>query len=63
LANFLFFQIKEDYQFGLHPYFGSLSKEKWIRLTKYHMNNNFKQFGLLNQLFCFNIITFNFYNL
>ena len=41
-----FSKIGEDFKFGLHPYFGSMSKEKWIRLTKYHLNHHFNQFGL-----------------
>lgn len=28
-----------------HPYFGDLPKEKWLRITLFHMDHHLKQFG------------------
>ena len=39
-------KVDENFKFGLHPYFGAMSKRKWIRLTEYHLNHHFAQFGL-----------------
>jgi hypothetical protein len=41
-----FSMLNENFEFGLHPYFGHMTKEKWIRLTLYHLNHHFNQFGL-----------------
>ena len=41
-----FSKLDEDFEFGIHPYFGNMNKEKWIRLTLYHLNHHFSQFGI-----------------
>lgn len=41
-----FSKLDEDFEFGIHPYFGKMNKEKWTRLTLYHLNHHFEQFGL-----------------
>lgn len=41
-----FSAIEKDFKFGLHPYFGEMSKEKWVRLTSYHLNYHLTQFGV-----------------
>ena len=41
-----FSNLDENFEFGKHPYFGQLNKEKWISLTIYHLDYHLKQFGV-----------------
>jgi hypothetical protein len=41
-----FFELEKDFNFGAHPYFGKLNKEKWTRITNYHLNHHLSQFNV-----------------
>ena len=38
--------LDKDFQFAEHPYFGSISYEKWVELAIYHLNHHLKQFSV-----------------
>lgn len=38
--------LNNDFVYGAHPYFGNLNKEKWIRITRYHLNHHLTQFNV-----------------
>lgn len=41
-----FSKLDDNFEFGEHPYFGMLNKEKWSSLTVYHLDHHLKQFGI-----------------
>ncbi|MGI9551965.1 MAG: DUF1569 domain-containing protein [Aurantibacter sp.] len=41
-----FSKLDSNFEFGAHPYFGMLNKEKWTSLTLYHLDHHLKQFGV-----------------
>ena len=41
-----FAELDEDYEFAEHPYFGMLSRERWVKLAHYHLNHHLEQFGV-----------------
>ncbi|NJB70508.1 hypothetical protein GGR42_000970 [Saonia flava] len=41
-----FSQFGKDKKFAEHPYFGIISRERWIELANYHLNHHLKQFGV-----------------
>ncbi len=41
-----FSNLDDNFEYGRHPYFGQLSKEKWTSLTVYHLDHHLKQFNV-----------------
>ena len=41
-----FSELDDNFEYGRHPYFGQLTKEKWTSLTLYHLNHHLKQFNV-----------------
>lgn len=41
-----FSNFDDNFEFGRHPYFGKLTKEKWTSLTIYHLDHHLKQFNV-----------------
>lgn len=41
-----FSKLDDNFEFGRHPYFGNLTKEKWTDLTIYHLDHHLKQFNV-----------------
>jgi len=41
-----FSNLDDNFEFGQHPYFGELTKEKWTSLTIYHLDHHLKQFNV-----------------
>lgn len=41
-----FSELDDNFEFGVHPYFGKLTKEKWTSLTIYHLDHHLKQFNV-----------------
>lgn len=41
-----FSELDDNFEFGQHPYFGKLTKEKWTSLTIYHLDHHLKQFNV-----------------
>lgn len=39
-----FSNLDDNFEYGQHPYFGDLTKEKWTSLTSYHLDHHLKQF-------------------
>ena len=41
-----FSNLDDNLEFGRHPYFGELTKEKWTSLTIHHLDHHLKQFNV-----------------
>lgn len=41
-----FSNLDDNFEYGSHPYFGQLGKEKWTSLTVYHLDHHLKQFNV-----------------
>jgi len=41
-----FSELDDNFEYGQHPYFGDLTREKWISLTIYHLDHHLKQFNV-----------------
>mgnify|MGYP001792707406 CR=1 FL=1 len=41
-----FSELDKDYEFAEHPYFGLISRERWVELANYHLNHHLNQFGV-----------------
>ncbi len=41
-----FSRFPEDYNFAIHPYFGTLDHKRWTGLAIYHLNHHLGQFGV-----------------
>ncbi len=37
-------ELPEDHEFALHPYFGNVSKKRWLAMLEYHLNHHLSQF-------------------
>ena len=38
-------ELPEDHEFALHPYFGELSKKRWLAMLEYHLEHHLSQFN------------------
>lgn len=41
-----FSELSDQFNFALHPYFGKMNREKWVKLAIYHLDHHLKQFGV-----------------
>ncbi|MEL6975401.1 MAG: DUF1569 domain-containing protein [Bacteroidota bacterium] len=41
-----FSELDNNFEFAEHPYFGHISRERWIEIANYHLNHHLKQFGV-----------------
>lgn len=38
--------LPDNFQFGEHPYFGKINKERWDKITQFHVDHHLKQFNV-----------------
>ena len=41
-----FVAMEKEFDYKQHPYFGEYDKEQWNKMTIYHLNHHFRQFGV-----------------
>lgn len=41
-----FSNLSPDFEFAIHPYFGKMTRERWVELARFHLNHHLNQFGV-----------------
>lgn len=41
-----FSNLNPDFEFAKHPYFGKMTRSRWVDLARYHLNHHLNQFGV-----------------